>query len=594
MDPFSNINSYWDLVQQPSGFSTIGDDDFLALLQKQFPTTVGNSPKPYEQPPPDGVDPQSISTFPLPNASPSSSDSSPSPPSANDNSPSSRPQSGVFSPSSEQASEDPSLKRKASDEDMDAEPSAKNAHLNGSALGRKSVSSSSRRKSTGNPQQDEFRLLKRKEQNRAAQRAFRERKEKHVKDLEDKVADLEAKNQAAESENENLRDLLSRLQSENMALKQAQFTFSVPKNPDVHVPQTYNSPTPTTNEQFRFQGAGPSSSKQPASNVHSPVPPPFDFNFGSMIPFDPAVLNVLDDSSSQSQQPAGDAMNMDFSFPAVQPRMLASNPTYMSFGEPMALDHIPSSNGATPQSGMDSMGMATFGDWSPPSDTGLSPQDSFDQLFGGNYMGAQSPVDFSALLRTPPSTISPVQHALRTPGSISSLTPNSSSESSNTTTTSASPASSATPVSMQNATPPMGHNPMDCPKTKEQMAAVIRNAGSSTFVDSPPPPPALLRKACDSDSGNAMIMCQGSSFPKTEKSDKNIEVLTAWRSITSNPHFKDVDINDLCTEFTAKARCDGTKVVLEPEGVTHIIETLSAKRKQQQEHQKQQSAQQSQ
>lgn len=66
---------------------------------------------------------------------------------------------------------------------------------------RKSISSSSRRKSTGNPQQvcsvavlrfmlfsyvapqDEFRLLKRKEQNRAAQRAFRERKEKHVKDV---------------------------------------------------------------------------------------------------------------------------------------------------------------------------------------------------------------------------------------------------------------------------------------------------------------------------------------------------------------------------------------------------------------------------
>lgn len=33
------------------------------------------------------------------------------------------------------------------------------------------------------PPQDESRLLKRKEQNRAAQRAFRERKEKHVKDV---------------------------------------------------------------------------------------------------------------------------------------------------------------------------------------------------------------------------------------------------------------------------------------------------------------------------------------------------------------------------------------------------------------------------
>jgi AP-1-like transcription factor len=40
---------------------------------------------------------------------------------------------------------------------------------------------------------------------------------------------------------------------------------------------------------------------------------------------------------------------------------------------------------------------------------------------------------------------------------------------------------------------------------------------------------------------------------------------------------QDLDINELCTEFTSKAKCDGTKVVLEPSGVHHIIEKLSAK-----------------
>ena len=39
-----------------------------------------------------------------------------------------------------------------------------------------------------------------------------------------------------------------------------------------------------------------------------------------------------------------------------------------------------------------------------------------------------------------------------------------------------------------------------------------------------------------------------------------------------------MDINELCTEFTNKARCDGTKVVLEPEGVNDILESLSVKR----------------
>jgi len=74
-----------------------------------------------------------------------------------------------------------------------------------------------------------------------------------------------------------------------------------------------------------------------------------------------------------------------------------------------------------------------------------------------------------------------------------------------------------------------------------------------------------------------MISCSGSKFPKTQKSDKNIEVLTAWRTITSHPKFKDVDVNDLCAEFSSKARCDGTKVVLEPQGVSHILETFSRK-----------------
>lgn len=40
---------------------------------------------------------------------------------------------------------------------------------------------------------------------------------------------------------------------------------------------------------------------------------------------------------------------------------------------------------------------------------------------------------------------------------------------------------------------------------------------------------------------------------------------------------QDSDINELCTEFTSKARCDGTKVVLEPQGVHHILEKLGSK-----------------
>ncbi|KIV92030.1 hypothetical protein PV10_06508 [Exophiala mesophila] len=55
---------------------------------------------------------------------------------------------------------------------------------------------------------------KRKAQNRAAQRAFRERKEKHLKDLETKVEDLEKSSESANHENGLLRAQVERLQVE--------------------------------------------------------------------------------------------------------------------------------------------------------------------------------------------------------------------------------------------------------------------------------------------------------------------------------------------------------------------------------------------
>ncbi|EFZ02600.2 bZIP transcription factor [Metarhizium robertsii] len=61
---------------------------------------------------------------------------------------------------------------------------------------------------------------KRKAQNRAAQRAFRERKEKHLKDLETKVDELEKASEAANHENSKLRAEVDRITSELNQYKQ--------------------------------------------------------------------------------------------------------------------------------------------------------------------------------------------------------------------------------------------------------------------------------------------------------------------------------------------------------------------------------------
>lgn len=98
----------WDLG---SSFSQLPDDDFLALLQKQFPSTSDVNQYSFN----DSVNPQSISRYSLPSLTPPSEDSSPSPPQFQDT-------NDDFN--------DPALKRKASDEDFDEEgPSQKNQHI---------------------------------------------------------------------------------------------------------------------------------------------------------------------------------------------------------------------------------------------------------------------------------------------------------------------------------------------------------------------------------------------------------------------------------------------------------------------------------
>ncbi len=383
-----------------------------------------------------------------------------------------------------------------------------------------------------------------------------------------------------------------------MALKQAAFTFTVPK-PNGAPSNSF--PQQQSNGFFSTPGASTSSA---ASSVGSPAhmsipqqhqqPQPFDFNFGSLIPFDPASLNMIDEPTATDG-----AMNMDFGFGqpnGLSPyKTIASNPMYMSFAEPMPYDlspppihplmqQSPTSLESQQSTPIEQLRMTPF-DWnsnSPPT-SGTNGMDSLDQLFSVGYNGAQSPVDFSALLRSPPSSVSPVSHQ--------SLRSNSVSISSGSPASSASIASSPLSNPQPNgfAQHPPGQSTDGCPRTKEDVSKMIQQLGTSTFVQNPLESPrqqqqqqngaffqnqhqvqngdghidacpkftkesllaTISRQAPDetvgpnggfvrkmSDGNGSVVMCKGSSFPKTEKSERNIEVLAAWRSITSNPQFK--------------------------------------------------------
>ncbi|KAL9102306.1 MAG: hypothetical protein Q9163_002524 [Psora crenata] len=89
---------------------------------------------------------------------------------------------------------------------------------------------------------------KRKAQNRAAQRAFRERKERHLKDLETKVDDLEKASEATNHENGRLRAQVEKL---NMELKEYRKRLSLNSTVAGHSP-----PSAAPQGRARHSGSG--------------------------------------------------------------------------------------------------------------------------------------------------------------------------------------------------------------------------------------------------------------------------------------------------------------------------------------------------
>ncbi|KAI0035273.1 hypothetical protein K488DRAFT_83235 [Vararia minispora EC-137] len=566
MNSFDSASSLWDFSGSSdyNSLGQLGEEQFLDLLQKQFsqelPVTAFSLGA-HDA----AVDPAKLTELPVPNPPPPlSTDSSPSPSSVNEHSTVSRRQSTSFD-------QDESHKRKANEDDLDEGPSHKTSAKKNPA----------RRKSGAS--QDENRLQKRKEQNRAAQRAFRERKEKHVRDLEEQVAALQAKNDASETENQHLRELLKRLQDENVLLKQAQFTFTVPKpssetQPFANVATTSFGSAPNSAfsaGQSTNAATSPSTtgSTPPSSSLDTPSNFPSDIDFGTLTSFDPTQLSLLDENGDTT-------MSYDFGFgtgqvaPSNTPyKTIASNTMFMSFAEPSPPSDFPiGDNKASPPSGNNGspFDSAFTNGWPGPSQRSEGSgvrTGSFDELFGGHMFGSQSPMSpasIQSLMNGSSSTISPILHARTSPTA---------------TVSSGSDASPGKEATMHGS---------GCPKTKEEFATHVAKSGSSPFAPSPPTAETILsgpgavpalHKALSGDGAGPMIMCKGASFPPTEKREDNVEVLAAWRSITSHPHFKasNIDINELCAEFTDKARCDGTKIVLDKDGVNHIISRLTQK-----------------
>ena len=306
------------------------------------------------------------------------------------------------------------------------------------------------------------------------------------------------------------------------------------------------SPTATQNNFPSVPSPQPVASTSTSGSVPPKVPNPLDWS--SLTTFDPAMLNLLDDSVPQPTATEG-AMQMDFGFGAntglasnAPYTTIASNPMFMSFASTFDSLSPEASSSSSPSNNFNnhnnntnnnnmgfSFDMNPLTTWPTPS----TSQDAvLDDLFAG-YLSSTGAMDLSMLSHSPAS-ISPVAHHVTPPGMNSRTSPLGSISSSSSSPSMLGSSSIFTtprdsPQSDGGGPDPVHHG--SCPKTKKELEQRVVAAGASPFA------PSSLRKSSDGVLGT-MISCAGSNFPKTEKSDKNVEVLSAWRTIRADPKFK--------------------------------------------------------
>lgn len=347
--------------------------------------------------------------------------------------------------------------------------------------------------------------------------------------LEDKVAELEAKNEATEHENENLRDMLGRLQSENVSLKQSAFTFSMQK--DATGSPSNAAPKPRS----MYSADDSMSSTKPINPLH----------WSSLTTFNPNMLNLLDDNFSQ-RTATDNAIQMDFGFNNPPQGLssnapfttITSNPMFMSLVS--TFDNLSPSNNTASSTASEShtsnrgngnsennvegfnYAMHSLSPW--PSSTPNVQDPIFDDLFSG-YLDTLSGSDFSNLSGSS-SSVSPVAHFASPTTLDAQPSPMANASSSS------SPSVLRQDSSTSRCDPPqeIAHSLDRCPKTRSEVQDQITQEGDSIFA-----PP--IQKSNDQAFGT-MVKCSGSKLPKTEQSDQNVEVFAAWKTFTNDPDLK--------------------------------------------------------
>ncbi|KAF9998433.1 DNA-binding transcription factor yap1 [Entomortierella chlamydospora] len=451
---------------------------------------------------------------------------------------------------------------------------------------------------------------KRKAQNRAAQRAFRERKERYVKSLEDRIKELEdsqpKSNSTLKEENLNLKVLVQKLETENYFLKERSFTFNFP----ITQPGIYNAtksrqnttvqnPSPVdSNIDSSLKSPGTSSNVASSDNIGGdPLPWTPPSSSGESVPNSPANNDLTaseQDSLSQASYP--DTAGVVPKYNSTTPEAAALFSSLDGLGNTYHRTGILSFNNSNHSSGSSTVNSDISSIGNPATSIAGTSDQIHATIFGSNsrnnYLKNGGPSSLDAY--SPASTLalfsdnspSPaVEDLVNSPLSLFDtdgdgnvrLTP------------------SVTPISVPSFTyeqtqalfmdfrdPSDPINLFSGFDDKVETVFPEDTVGgmfSSQLLDYPDPFVNLSSNQTKEDPPQGTTSEPPSptikhTLPMLGENEQAIPCPQAWEQIAKHPKFDDADIDELCAELKSKAKCSGHGPVIAQSDVDKLMSKL--------------------
>lgn len=392
---------------------------------------------------------------------------------------------------------------------------------------------------------------KRTAQNRAAQRAYRERKERKMKDLEDRVAHLEDDKIKAATEKdllqaqvEMLKRELSRFKGSSVSLINAPETTALPPPPQKHLQpeQNFHIKTESPNSQLPDLVSGSSSSTSPldeplrvspdsdtSASLYQSLSPKNQFSLASGFDeqVDPFCVN-LNEACGNKQKPQPKYYR---SSDPVPPLTEEEDKSFARWNNdsPFHTLFTPTATG-----GADPFFSGTGTDIHLPSTDGTDDPLSF--LNDSNFDVSLALGPASNIIPPGRTEFDPLADLINEESVYDPL------NSVNTNFTFNEFVKSSLPSDVSSS---RADSVLDAGKSESSHASL--NANNS---------PAMTKE-------NPEVVPAG---------DENVRCSEIWDRITAHPRYTEIDIDGLCSELKSKAKCSENGVVLSNKDVDTLIE----------------------